>query len=68
MDIQALDIISTTEAAALLQIGVRRFNRLVDNYKIPYKRLSCGKIFLKSDIENFMKLRKDNLKYRRKKS
>ncbi len=66
MDIQSLDIISAAEAAQLLKVGIRRFNRLVVLNNIPHKRLSCGKIFLKSDIENFKENRKLNQKHRRK--
>lgn len=67
MDIESLDLLSTTEVAELLNVSKRRVHSLAEQYRIPHKILSCGKIFLREDIEVMQEKRKGKMKHARKK-
>ena len=55
------------DAAEFLDISRERFNVLVNNYNIPFQKISSGRVFFEEDILAFQEARKDKLKHRRKK-
>ena len=57
---------SSTDTCDLLNISRARLTELIGIYDIPHVKLSCGIVFLKSDIEAFQESRKDKMKYARK--
>lgn len=67
MNIHDLELISSAEAAKILDVSLGRLYQLVKQYDIPCKRVGWGLIFLKGDILKFQLTRKDKLKHRRKK-
>jgi DNA-binding transcriptional MerR regulator len=68
MNIDELDIISVKEACEILGgVSSTSLRFYTKKYHIPYKQLSCGRIFLRSDIVTFQENRKARLKHRRNK-
>jgi|GEM_PF-4359241 len=65
MDIDDLDLISSREAAEIVGVNMQRLRVLVKHYEIPHKMLGRVRIFLKCDIEAFMKQRAEKLKHRK---
>lgn len=65
MDIDDLNLISSREAAEMIGVNMQRLRVLVKHYKIPHKLLGRVRIFLREDIEAFMKSREDKLKHRK---
>lgn len=68
MNIEKLDLLGSGDACNYLGVKYARLRELVELYHIPHVILSCGMVFLKSDIEAFQKGREHNLKYARKKT
>ena len=52
-------IIGTSEAATLLEISRQRLNYLILRDKIPYQKISAGKVFFEEDILEYRNRRKN---------
>ncbi|MGH1387867.1 hypothetical protein [Kordia sp.] len=57
---------SSKDVCKFINISRPRLRELIDDYNLPNVSLSCGMVFLKSDIETFQKNRQHKLKHRRK--
>jgi len=66
MNIEDISLMGSGDVCKYLNVKYARLRELVQQYKIPHVVLSCGMVFLYSDIETFQENRKHNLKYARK--
>ncbi len=66
MDIEKLELMGSGEAYRYIGVSRVRFNELIGKYQIPHKKLMCGFVFLKADLDAFMEKRKGVEKYKRK--
>ena len=64
--IQTLALMGSGDVCKYLNVKYARLRELVEQYKIPHVVLSCGMVFLQSDIETFQKGRSHKMKYAQK--
>ena len=58
MKVEDLPIMGMGDAHKYLEVSYDRFYFLVYKYQIPYKEISCGRVFLKKDLDKFQAMRK----------